>query len=52
MKRLRRWAFWVALHIPLGALNPHLFAFGCGAASYHKVDPSEPMPTKGETIWL
>ena len=20
MKRLRRWAFWVALHIPLGAL--------------------------------
>lgn len=34
MSRLRRIALWIAMHVPLGGLNPHLMAFGLGASGY------------------
>lgn len=35
---LRRLAMWIAIHIPLGPLNPHLLAYGLGTKRYFPTD--------------
>lgn len=45
MKRFRRLALFIAMHVPLGRFGARLMAFGLGASSYAE-QPAEDSPCR------